>query len=168
LPRQPSPHPYDAARHPFSFQGGRRHGPARRIRGHGHLLQQELTSTSLFRKAGEAIYVEAKPNLNWFPAIGYWCGEKPGTAIGQTFLATASPGFKPVPSPRPRPDFAQLVRGEVDSMRVTVRGSSAAWTRSAYQSCLSIDLKVLMDGGYIDATVIGTAADNPKDCWTPR
>ena len=123
------------------------------------------TDIDLFvQEGGEAIYVEAKPNLNVVPGDRVLVRGKTRDSYRTDVLGDSVTRLQAGTLPTPTAaDFAQLIRGEVDSMRVTVRGSVRSLDTVSYGNLPQLDLKLLMEGGDIDATVIGTAADKPRD-----
>jgi diguanylate cyclase (GGDEF)-like protein len=70
------------------------------------------------------------------------------------------PGAMPAPLPA---SFSQLILGQPDSMRVTVRGTVRSADIVMHGRVPSIYLALLMDGGYIDATVLSDDASKLKD-----
>ena len=66
--------------------------------------------------------------------------------------------------PRPaHPTFAQLIRTEFDCMRVTMRARVRSANVVRDKDETNIYLNLLVDGGYIDATVIGQDGSRLKD-----
>ena len=123
------------------------------------------TDIDLFvQESGEAIYVETRPNLDLVPGDRVLVRGKTldsyRTDIVSDNVTKLHPGTLPTPVAA---DFSKLVRGEMDCMRVTVRATVRSVDSVSYGNQPGIDLKLLMDGGYIDATALGTASNNYKD-----
>jgi diguanylate cyclase (GGDEF)-like protein len=106
---------------------------------------------------GEAIYVEAATEANLVP--------------GDRVLVrgTTQASFRPivvsrditlvrhgVPPPPAAATFDQLIRGDLDCLRVTVRASVRAADMALNASHRVGDLQLLMDGGYVEALIIET------------
>ena len=107
----------------------------------------------------EAIYVETKPNQ--------------ALAAGDRVLVqgVARDSFRPdvrgdlikllrhgdLPKPV-KASFARLIHADLDCMLVTVRATVRSADTVNYGNLPGVDLKLLMDGGYIDGTVLGSDA----------
>ena len=59
-------------------------------------------------------------------------------------------------------DFQELIRAKRDCMRVIVRAKLRSADMVNFEGMHGIYLRLLMDEGYIDATVIGTDASTLK------
>jgi diguanylate cyclase (GGDEF)-like protein len=68
-----------------------------------------------------------------------------------------------VPPPPAHPAFPQLIRGEFDCMRVTMRARVRSANVVRDKAEINIYLNMLVDGGYIDATVLGQDGSHLKD-----
>lgn len=123
------------------------------------------TGKDLFVQDGDlAIYVFAKPGGRLVP------GDRirvQGTTdsdfrpdVIADHLTLLSHGDPPKPA---HPDFAQLIRADFDCMRVTMRGRvrSANVVRDKAETNIYLTLRV--DGGYIDALVLGQDGSKLKD-----
>jgi diguanylate cyclase (GGDEF)-like protein len=103
----------------------------------------------------EAVYVETEPHLDIAPGDRVLVrgvtrvSFRPEVINGTVVRLHSDTLPKPVEA-----GFAQLVHGRVDSMRVTVHGTVRSADNMIYDNLPAIDLKLLMDGGYIDVTVI--------------
>ncbi len=97
---------------------------------------------------GDRIRVEGKTDSDFRPDV---------LAEKITFLSHGTP---PAPA---RPTFAQLIRTEFDCVRVTMhaRVRSANLVRDREETTIYLNLRV--DGGYIDATVLGQDGSRLKD-----
>ena len=102
----------------------------------------------------EAIYVETKTNQNLAPGDHVLVRGKTRDSFRPDVVSESVTRLHADPLPKPvEANFEQLVRAEVDSMRVTIHGTVRAGDKVTYRGSLSgIDLKVLMDGGYIEVT----------------
>jgi len=112
----------------------------------------------------EAIYVETKPNqdlaLGDRVLVRGITRDSFRTDVVSESVVRLHPGEPPKPVPA---GYGQLVRAELDCMRVTVRATVRSADRVSFGNLPGIDLKLLMDGGYIDATAIGSAAIRLKE-----
>jgi diguanylate cyclase (GGDEF)-like protein len=59
--------------------------------------------------------------------------------------------------------YGQLIHSELDCRQVTVRAKVRSANLVQYTKVSSVYLELLVDGGYIDATVVGGIDENPKD-----
>jgi diguanylate cyclase (GGDEF)-like protein len=130
----------------------------------GTVTYYNRADIDLFVQDGsEAVYVQTKPNQDLVPGdLVMVRGEtrasfRPDIVNGTVTRIRAGSLPKPVAA-----NFEQLVRAEVDCLRVTVRATVRSADRVNYGHLPSVDLKLLMDGGYIDATVIGGGAMDLK------
>jgi diguanylate cyclase (GGDEF)-like protein len=106
---------------------------------------------------GEAIYVEVTPGANWLPGDRVLVRGKTRDSFNTDVLAESVTlryhGAVPKPVPA---DFTQLIRAERDCMRVSVHATVRSADKATAENIHGTYLKLLMDGGYIDATVIGS------------
>ena len=123
------------------------------------------TDIDLFVQEGvEAIYVQAMPNLTLVPGDRVLVRGKTRDSYRPDVLGDSITKLQAGSLPTPiAAGFAQLIRGEMDSLRVTVRGTVRSMDTVTYVNQPGIDLKLLMDGGSIDATALNTKANNSKD-----
>lgn len=105
----------------------------------------------------EAIYVETQQNLDLAPGDRVLVRGKtrdsfrPDVVSGDVTLL----GYGALPKPE-KATFEQLIRAERDCMRVTIRANVRSVDTVAFGSLPGVDLKLLMDGGYIEATAEGS------------
>lgn len=119
----------------------------------------------LFVQDGDqAIYVFAKPGGSLVPGDRIRVQGKtdsdfrPDVIAGQ--LTLLSHGDPPKPS---NPSFGTLIRGDLDCMRVTMRGRVRSANVVRDRAETNIYLNLLVDGGYMDATVVGHDGSHLKD-----
>jgi len=111
----------------------------------------------LFVQQGDqALYVESKPNEGLAPGDRVLVRGKTRNSFGTdvmgdsvTLLHHGAP-LKPVET-----DFAQLIRAERDCMLVTVQATVRSADAMQYENLPSTYLKLLMDGGSVDAMALG-------------
>ncbi len=131
----------------------------------GTVTYNAKADIDLFVQDGDqAIYVEVPKNLN----------VSSGDRV--LVLGKTRPSFRPdvvsdnvivlrhgaLPKPLPA-DYAHLIRSELDCMRVTVRAAVRSANVAPFGKQSSLYLELLLDGGYIDAAVIGALDPNLKD-----
>jgi diguanylate cyclase (GGDEF)-like protein len=111
------------------------------------------------QEGGQAIYVVATPGLHLLPGDRILVN---GTIhpdfrpdVGDTHVTLLHHGTPPAPI---QATFSRMIRAELDCMRVSVKARvrSADIVRDGNET--SIYLNLLIDGGYIDATIIGDDA----------
>jgi diguanylate cyclase (GGDEF)-like protein len=118
----------------------------------------------LFVQQGDqALYVESKPNEGLAPGDRVLVRGKTRNSFGTdvmgdsvTLLHHGAP-LKPVET-----DFAQLIRAERDCMLVTVQATVRSADAMQYENLPSTYLKLLMDGGSVDAMAVGGDAGKRK------
>jgi diguanylate cyclase (GGDEF)-like protein len=112
---------------------------------------------------GEAIYVEAKQNENFVPGDRVLVQGKTRnsftTDVVSDSVAVLHHGALPTPVTA---DFGQLIRAERDCMLVSVRATARSADIVNFANMHGIYFKLMMDGGSIDATVVGTDATKLK------
>jgi diguanylate cyclase (GGDEF)-like protein len=131
----------------------------------GTVTYYNRSDIDLFVQEGsEAVYVEAKPNQDLVLGDRVLVHGKTRDSYRPDVLSdnitTLHAGNLPAPIAA---GFAQLVHGELDGMRVTVRATVRSVDTVSYANLPGIDLKLLMDGGYIDAAIPNTVAKDPKE-----
>ncbi|MGA7523883.1 MAG: GGDEF domain-containing protein [Acidobacteriaceae bacterium] len=106
---------------------------------------------------GEAIYVETKRNEDLAPGDRVLVRGKTrdsfNTDVVGDDITVLRHGAPPLPVAA---DFEQLIRAQRDCMWVSVRATVRSADIVNYGTMHSIYLKLLMDGGIVDATVVGT------------
>ncbi len=122
----------------------------------GTVTYYNRNDIDLFVQDGdEAVYVETKAQLDiapgdWVLVRGVTRGSFRPDVVSNS-VVRVHPGALPKPM---EAGFAQLVHAQVDALRVTVRGTVRSADNVIYDNLPAIDLKLLMDGGYIDVTVV--------------
>ena len=116
------------------------------------------------QEGGEAIYVETKPNQSLVPGDRVLVRGKTRDSFTPDILSSQVTLLHHGSPPNAiRADFGQLIRAELDCMRVTVRAKVRSADTANFGNMHGIYLKLLMDGGSIDATVVGTDASRVKE-----
>jgi diguanylate cyclase (GGDEF)-like protein len=106
---------------------------------------------------GEAIYVETKRNEHLSPGDRVLVRGKTRDSFNTDVLSDVVTVLGHGAPPRPVPaDFEELIRAQRDCMWVSVRATVRSADIVNYGSMHSIYLKLLMDGGIVDATVAAT------------
>jgi len=128
----------------------------------GTVTYYNRVDLDLFVQDGnEAVYVQTTPEQDLSP--GDWVRVRGVTrgSFRPDILPTSIERLHPGTLPKPvEAGYAQLVNAQLDAMRVTVHGTVRSADAVIYDNLPAVDLKLLMDGGYIDATVIrGDGAD---------
>jgi diguanylate cyclase (GGDEF)-like protein len=104
---------------------------------------------------GEAIYVETKPNEDLVPGDRVFVRGKTRDSFTPDVLSDSITMLHHGAPPDPvEADFEQLIRAQRDCMRVVVRAKVRSADTVNFGQMHGIYLKLLMDGGYIDATVV--------------
>lgn len=116
---------------------------------------------------GEAIYVEAKENQNFQPGDRVLVRGRSRASFTPDVVADRVTVLRHGSVPDPiAADFQQLIRARRDCMFVTVHARVRSADTINFGNTRELVLRLLMDGGYIDATVIGVdpgAATNLLD-----
>jgi len=113
--------------------------------------------TDLFvQDGGVAIYVYAKPGAGLVPGDrvmvrGRTRSDFRPDVVGEQ-ITLLRHGVPPEPIPA---SFGQLIRGDLDCMRVSVRAKVRSADLVIAQSEPSVYLRLVMDGGSLDAMVVG-------------
>ena len=116
------------------------------------------------QEGGEAIYVETKPNQSLVPGDRVLVRGKTRDSFTPDILSSQVTLLHHGSPPNAiKADFGQLIRAELDCMRVTVRAKVRSADTASFGNMHGIYLKLLMDGGSIDATVVGTDASRVKE-----
>jgi diguanylate cyclase (GGDEF)-like protein len=123
------------------------------------------TGVDLFVEDGnEAIYVETKPLQDLAPGDRVLVRGKTRDSFHPDVLSTnvtrLHPGVLPTPV---QASFPQLVRAELDCMRVTVHATVRSADVGTFGDLHGIFLKLVIDGGYIEATVASSMSLVPRD-----
>jgi len=123
------------------------------------------TDVDLFvQEGGEAIYVETKPGQQLVPGDRVLVRGKTRSSFTTDVLGESvtllSHGLAPPPVPA---NFEQLIRVQRDCMRVVVRATVRSANTVNFANMHGTYLKLLMEGGSIDATVVETDAARLKN-----
>jgi diguanylate cyclase (GGDEF)-like protein len=116
------------------------------------------SDVDLFVQEGdEAIYVETKPNKDLVTGDRVLVRGKTRDSFTPDVLSDrVTVLYHGVPPNPVAADFEQLIRAQRDCMRVAVRAKIRSADAVNFGIMHGIYLKLLLDGGYIDATVVGT------------
>jgi diguanylate cyclase (GGDEF)-like protein len=118
------------------------------------------------QEGGEAIYVEAKPNQNLAPGDRVLVRGKTRESFTLDVLSDSVTLLHHGVPPKPVPtDFEQLIRAERDCILVAVRATVHSADTVNFGDAHEVYLRLLMDGGYVDATVIGIDASVLKELF---
>lgn len=123
------------------------------------------TDVDLFvQEDGEAIYVETKQNQGFAPGDRVLVRGKTRDSFNPDVLSESVTVLRHgiVPPPVPA-DFSQMIRAQRDCMRVTVRATVRSANTVNWANMHGTYLRLLMEGGSIDATVVETDATKLKD-----
>ncbi|MGB6134459.1 MAG: GGDEF domain-containing protein [Acidobacteriaceae bacterium] len=113
---------------------------------------------------GEAVYVETKQNQNFRPGDRVLVRGHSRASFTPDVVAGSVTVLHHGSLPQPVPaDFQQLIRVQRDCMLVTVHGTVRSADTINFGNTHEVTLRLVMDGGYIDATVIGVDAEMVKD-----
>ena len=113
---------------------------------------------------GEAIYVEAKQNQDLHPGDRVLVRGKTRKSFTLDVLGDSVTLLRHGAPPKPLPtDFEQLIRVERDCMLVMIRATVRSADTVNFGTEHEVYFRLLMDGGYIDATVIGVDASMVKE-----
>jgi diguanylate cyclase (GGDEF)-like protein len=119
----------------------------------------------LFLQDGDlAVYAEVRLDLNLFPGDRVLVRGKTRASFRPDLLADnvtlLHHGIAPPPVPA---DFKHMIRAELDCKRVAVRGVVRSADIVTDENLTSIYLQLLIDGGYIDATINSSDAGVLKE-----
>ena len=125
----------------------------------------DTSDVDLFvQEGGEAIYVETKAHQDLRPGDRVLIHGKVRNSfrpdVEGSSIEVLGHGALPAAV---KATFADLVSVKYDCVLVTVRGTIRSADSVRYGNLPGIDLKLLMDGGYIDATVLGGEVSQLKD-----
>jgi diguanylate cyclase (GGDEF)-like protein len=103
---------------------------------------------------GIAIYVQVGTNLDLVPGDRVHVTGKTRASFRPDIVADGVTriGHGPIPAAVPA-TYRQLIRAELDSMRVTVTGQVRSANLVTYGKVVNIYLELLMDGGTVDASI---------------
>jgi diguanylate cyclase (GGDEF)-like protein len=106
--------------------------------------------------SGLAIYVQVPTNLDLAPGDRVQVKGKTRSSFRPDIVADSVTriGHGPVPAPVPA-SYRQLIRAELDCMRVSVTGQVRSADLVTYGKVVNIYLQLQLDGGYVDATISG-------------
>jgi diguanylate cyclase (GGDEF)-like protein len=123
------------------------------------------TDLDLFVQDGsDAIYVETKPNQDLSPGDRVLVRGKTRESFGPDVLSESVTRLHSGVLPEPvTADFARLIRGELDCMRVRVRATVRSADPLNVGNSHGIYLKLVIDGGFVSAMVIGGDQSRLKD-----
>ncbi len=116
------------------------------------------------QEGGEAVYVETQPQQDLTPGDRVLVrgatrdSFRPDVVGGVIVRLHAGALPQPVPA-----GYEQLVRAELDAMRVKVHATVRSADRMSFGNLSGIYLKLLTDGGYVDASVIGNDPRSLKE-----
>jgi diguanylate cyclase (GGDEF)-like protein len=118
----------------------------------------------LFLQEGnQALYVESKPHQNLVLGDRVLVRGKTRESFGTDVIGDSVTLIRHGAPPEPvQADFAQLIHAERDCMLVTVHATVRSADTVQYENLPSTYLKLLMDGGSVDAMAIGGDADKLK------
>ena len=113
---------------------------------------------------GEAIYVQAKQGEGLLPGDRVLVKGKTRASFTVDVVGDSVTVLEHnVPVTPVSADFGQLIRAERDCMLVTVRATVRSADTMHFGSTREAYLRLLMSGGYIDATVVGSDPNTLKD-----
>jgi diguanylate cyclase (GGDEF)-like protein len=103
---------------------------------------------------GVAIYVQAPTTLDLMPGDRVLVKGKTRASFRPDIVADSVTriGHGTLPAPV-NADYRQLIRAELDCMRVTVTGLVKSADLVTYGRVVNLYLEMLVDGGYVDATI---------------
>lgn len=133
-----------------------------------YYARSEVYGTSgidLFVQDGnECIYVQTQPNQDLTLGDRVLVRGKTLDSFRTDVVSESVVRLHPGELPKPLPaTYEQLIRAEMDCMRVTVHATVRSADRVGFGNLPGIDLKLLMDGGSIDATAVGKTAIDLKE-----
>jgi len=109
----------------------------------------------------EAIYVEIKSDAGLAPGDRVLIRGNTRNSFGTDIVGEVARVLRHSTPPKPvAVGFAQLVSGESDCLRVTVHATVRSADTVSYGNIIRTYMKLHIDGGIIDATVLGS---NPND-----
>ncbi len=128
------------------------------------------SDVDLFVQDGdEAIYVETRQNENLLPGDHVLVRGKTRDSFNSDVLSESVTVLHHGAVPPPVPaDFEQLIRAQRDCMRVVVRATVRSANTVNFANMHGTYLKLLMDGGSIDATIVQTDTAGLRDLQSSR
>jgi diguanylate cyclase (GGDEF)-like protein len=123
------------------------------------------SDVDLFVEEGsEAVYVEAKANEDFKPGDRVQVRGKARASFTPDVVADSVTVLRHGSLPEPASaTFQQMIRAERDCMLVKVQATVRSADTITFGTSHEVLMRLLMDGGYIDATVIGANAGMVKD-----
>jgi len=130
----------------------------------GTVTYYNRSDVDLFVQEGdEAIYVETKPNEDFASGDRVLVRGKTRDSFTPDVVSNSVTVLRHGALPKPvAADFQQLIRAQRDCMRVSVRATLRSADIVNFRNMHGIYLKLLMDGGPIDATIVETDATKFK------
>lgn len=108
----------------------------------------------------EAVYVEAKAGEDFRPGDQVLVRGRTRASFTPDVISDSITVVHHGTPPQPvTADFERLIRAQLDCMLVTVHATVRSADTISFGNTHVVNFRLLMDGGYIDATVIG---DNPE------
>jgi len=106
---------------------------------------------------GIAVYVQVPTNLDLVPGDRVLVHGNTRNSFRPDIVAESVTriGHGAIPEPVPA-SYRQLIRADLDSMRVSVTGQVRSANLVTYGKMVNIYLELLMDGGNVDATITGS------------
>ncbi|MGA8672442.1 MAG: GGDEF domain-containing protein [Terracidiphilus sp.] len=131
----------------------------------GTVTYYNKSDVDLFVQEGnEAIYVETKPNEDWTLGDRVLVKGKTRDSFTPDVLSDQVTLLHHGSPPNPvEADFEKLIRAQMDCLRVAVRAKVRSADTVNFGNMHGIYFKLLMDGGSIDATVVGTDASRARE-----
>ncbi len=131
----------------------------------GTVTYYDATGRDLFVQDGDvAIYVFAQPGASFVPGDRVRVRGKTDSDFRPDVIADdvtlLGHGIPPEPA---HPTFQQLIRVEFDCMRVTMRARVRSANVVRDKAETNIYLNLVVDGGYMDATVLGQDGSQLKE-----
>jgi diguanylate cyclase (GGDEF)-like protein len=116
------------------------------------------------QEGGEAIYVETRRNEDFTAGDRVLVRGKTRDSFTPDVVSDSVTVLHHGALPAPvGADFGQLIRAERDCLRVSVKATVRSADTVNFGSLHGVYLKLLLDGGSIDAAVLGTGAANLKE-----
>jgi diguanylate cyclase (GGDEF)-like protein len=115
------------------------------------------------QQGNQALYVESKPHEGLVPGDRVLVRGKTRSSFGTDVLGDSVTRLRHgAPLEPVDADFAQLIHVERDCMLVTIRATVRSADTVQYENIPSTYLKLLMDGGTVDAIALGSDAGKLK------
>jgi diguanylate cyclase (GGDEF)-like protein len=131
----------------------------------GTVTYYNSSDVDLFvQDGGEAIYVETKRNEDISPGDRVLVHGKTRDSFSPDVLSHTVTVLRHGTLPKPvAANFEQMIRAQLDCIWVSLNARIRSADVGNFGSMHGIYLKLLMDGGVVDATVVGTDAGNLKE-----